>query len=133
GIAHPGADEVIAAYECDWRAVVARATGPPPGGVPIFYQKHMTHHMLPEVELGWLAELDNCFLIRAPEEVLASYIRRRAEVGAEDVGLQRQVDLFEHVRRSSGRLPPVVDARDVLENPEGLLRALCRALGVPFT
>ena len=28
---------------------------------------------------------------------------------------------------------PVVDSRDLLADPEGILRALCQALGVPFT
>jgi hypothetical protein len=42
GLAHPGADEVIATGETDWRKVVARLTGDVPEGKPIFYQKQMT-------------------------------------------------------------------------------------------
>jgi hypothetical protein len=40
--------------------------------------------------------------------------------------------LFELVRERTGRVPPVIDSRDVLENPEGMLRALCGAVGVRF-
>ena len=36
------------------------------------------------------------------------------------------------VRRRTGKIPPVIDARDVLEDPEGLLRSLCGAIEVAF-
>ena len=32
-----------------------------------------------------------------------------------------------------GRVPPVVDSADLLARPEPMLRALCAALGVPFS
>ena len=60
GKKHPVAKEVIAAGETDWRKVVASlTTAVPPSGHKgpshIFYQKLMTHHLLPEVERDWLA------------------------------------------------------------------------------
>src|SRR5256885_1480319 len=82
--------ETLAAHENDWRAVARTLTGPVPGGRSIFYQKHMTHHMLPEFGLGWIKECRNAFLIRAPEAVLASYSARRAEFLPDDVGFARQ-------------------------------------------
>ena len=80
GLDHPIADAVIAAGETDWRKVVAAVIGPPPNGRRIFYQKHMTHHLLPEIDRGWLRQVQNCFLIRDPAEVLASYAAKRSEV-----------------------------------------------------
>ncbi|MCP5151741.1 MAG: HAD family hydrolase [Ectothiorhodospiraceae bacterium] len=133
GIDHPMAAEVVAAGETDWRRVVERLVGPVPDGQPVFFQKHMTHHLLDEVDRAWLAEVTNCFLIRDPREVIASYWRARASVTAEDVGIPQQADIYRHVERTTGRAPLVVDARDVLENPRGMLSALCGALGVPFT
>src|SRR5438477_1688445 len=50
---HPGIDEVIAHHETDWRKVVAWLTGAIPEGKTIFYQKHMTHHLLPEIDRAW--------------------------------------------------------------------------------
>ena len=35
--------------------------------------------------------------------------------------------------RRTGRLPPVIEAADLLANPEAMLRELCRDLGVPFS
>lgn len=132
-IEHPGADEVIAGGETDWRKVVDRITGPVPGGQPIFYQKHMTHHLLDEVDRGWLDKLVNCFLIRDPAEVVASYSRAREKVVIEDVGIVQQAEIFDYLRARSKRAPVVLDARDVLQNPEGTLEALCNSVGVEFT
>jgi len=133
GIDHPGAQQVIETGETDWRRVVAAITGPVPGDSDIWFQKHMTHHMLDEVDRSWLAEVRNCFLIREPREVVASYARTRADVTLGDVGAERQAELFEHARRAAGVTPIVLDARDVLENPRAMLAALCEALTVPFT
>ena len=133
GLDHPGRDEVIAAQETDWRKVAAALTGPVPGGTRVWYQKHMAHHLLPEIGRDWLDRLTNCFLIRDPREVLASYVRTRAQPTIEDLGLPQQVEIFEHVRARTGRTPPVLDARDVLEDPRGMLGLLCAAIGIPFS
>ena len=66
---HPGAEEVIARGETDWKKVVASLTSDVPVGKSVFYQKQMTHHLLPEMERDWLGSLTNCFLIREPSEV----------------------------------------------------------------
>jgi hypothetical protein len=134
GIDHPGRAEVIAAHESDWRKVVEDlASAPLPAGKTIYYQKHMTHHLLPHMDLGWADRLVNCFLIRDPKEVITSYIKVRPEVTLADLGLEEQRRLFEHVRRVTGRTPPVIDSRDVLEDPQRILTLLCERIGVPFT
>ena len=129
---HPGADEVIRHYETDWRKVVAWLTGAVPEGRRIFYQKHMTHHLLPEIGRSWLDRLTHAFLIREPREVITSFVRVVANRRIEDTGLPQQLEIFSLVRRRTGRTPPVVDARDVLENPARLVRLLCEALDVEF-
>ncbi len=50
GSDHPMYDEVIAAGDTNWRSVVRSLTGPAPNGKPIWYQKHMTHHLLPGMD-----------------------------------------------------------------------------------
>jgi hypothetical protein len=132
GIRHPGAEEVIRAHEPDWRKVVAWITGPVPDGKRIFYQKHMTHHMLPEIERDWLSALTHVFLIREPREMLTSLIKNLPQPTLSDTGLPQQVELFEGERLARGALPAILDARDVLENPRGMLTRLCAVLGVPF-
>lgn len=133
GLEHPLAKEIIAHGDTDWRKVAGRLTGDVPAGRTVFYQKHMTHHLLPEIDRGWLAQLKNCFLIRDPREVIASYLVKNGEPTAEDVGFPQQVAIFDWVRRHTGSVPPVLDARDVLENPRRVLGLLCDALGLEFT
>ena len=127
GIGHPGRDQVIASQPTEWRVVLAQLTSAPlPDGAVISYAKHMTHHLLPEVDRAALAPLRHAHLIRDPRELLASYARVRAEPTLADLGLAQQAEIFETFGG------PVVDSADLLADPEGILRALCGALGVPF-
>jgi len=130
---HPGRDEVIATGQTDWRKVIAQLTGDIPGGKPIYYQKHMTHHLLPEIDRRWLDAVTNCFLIRDPAEVIVSYLKKNDDLTLEQIGFVQQAEVFDWVREHTGAIPPVIDARDVLENPERILRLLCEAVGIDFT
>ena len=132
GIEHPMRDEVIASQPNNWGEVVADIVGPGPGGVDIWYQKHMTHHMIPEVDRDWFRHVKHAFLIRDPSEMLASYAAKRASVTPADLGAALQAELYDEVVERTGQTPPVIDAADVLRNPEAMLRALCDALEVSF-
>lgn len=132
GLDHPGAGEVIAHHEADWRKVVDRLTGPVPDGKAIFYQKQMSHHLLPEIERGWLDSVTNCFLIREPREMITSLAKILKAPGLVDTGMPQQREIFERVRARTGQVPPVVDAKDVLDQPRATLAKLCKALGVAF-
>jgi hypothetical protein len=129
---HPGRAEVIGAGETDCRKVVATLLGPVPGGISVFYQKHMAHHLVPGVDRRWVAGLTNVLLVRDPREVVASYVRARADVAPEDLGLSEQVQLHDELE-AAGTRPPVIDARDFLLDPESYLREMCRHVGVDFT
>ncbi len=133
GLDHPGRDEVIAAGETDWRRVVTDLLGPSPNGAAVWYQKHMSHHLLPGMTTDWVFGLHNVFLIRDPADVVASYIKSRATVTPEDIGLPQQWRLFESLRERTGDAPLVIDAGDFLRAPDAHLRALCARLGIAFT
>ncbi len=132
GLDHPGREEVIASQETDWRNVVKMLTGPVPGGKAIHYQKHMTHHLLPELDREWLTGLSNAFLIRDPRDMILSLSKVLREVRLTDTGLPQQLEIYRLVRDRTGKTPPVVDSRDVQNRPEAILPALCAALDVPF-
>lgn len=133
GVEHPGRDDVIVAQESDDAKVAAMLTGPIPGGKSVWYQKHMTQHMLPEMPLDWLDHVTNCFLIREPEAVVASFTIQRPDAAAWELGFEQQARLFDHVCDRMGHAPPVIDAADVLKDPRGMLRTLCAKLGIPFS
>jgi hypothetical protein len=133
GLIHPMRDAVVASQPTDWRTVAAALVGPPPEGTPIWYQKHMTHHMLPGFGRDWTDGLINAFLIRAPEAVLASYAaKRRDDFTLEEIGLPTQAELFDRSADRLGRAPPVIEAQDVLADPRGTLTLLCAAAGISF-
>lgn len=134
GKKHPGVDEIIATGETDWRKVVEQCGRrlSAPTGKKIFYQKQMTHHLLPEIDLEWLAGMTNCFLIRDPREVILSYMKKQSDPTLEDLGFVQQADIFNWVRARTRSIPPVIDAGDVLQNPERILRLLCTAVAIEF-
>jgi hypothetical protein len=132
GVDHPGRDEVIAVGETDWRVVVDQLLGPVEPGVRVFYQKQMAHHLTDQIdEFGWLALLHNVMLIRDPAEVVSSYIKSRATVTADDIGVLQQLSMYDELA-SYGATPRVIDSADFLRDPRRHLEALCDELGLPF-
>lgn len=137
GLDHPMRDEVLLSQPTDWQDVATQLAGRLPqgadhGDASVWYQKHMTHHMLPAFGLDWMGDFRHAFLIRRPARVLASYAAKREAVALADIGLVRQVELFDRFADDAGAAPPVVDSDDVLRDPEGVLRKLCAALSIPF-
>ena len=133
GVQHPGRDEVIAAQDNDAAKVATMLTGTIPDRRPVWYQKHMTQHMLPDMPLDWLDDVCNCFLIREPAAVVASFTIQRPDAAAWELGFAQQARLFDHVCDRLGAVPPVIDASDVLKNPADILSTLCTRLGIAFS
>lgn len=129
GIDHPGREVVIASGETDPEKVISDLTGPVEG---VFYQKHMAHHLLPNLRRDWIPSLSNILLIRNPSEVVASYVRTRPALCPDDIGLRQQSELFDELGEL-GETVPVVDAADFLRSPESYLRYMCSHVRVPFT
>ena len=132
GADHPMRDETIAAMDCDWNSVMETLRGAPPDGSPVWYQKHMWHHMTGPIGYDDFAGFRHAFLIRRPEQMIASYLRKRETAAFEDFGLERQAEFFRREADRLGRPPPVIDASDVLSDPKGVLSKLCVALGISW-
>jgi hypothetical protein len=129
---HPMRDDVIAAMDCDWHRVMDTLRAPTPDGKPVWYQKHMWHHMAGPIGYDDFAGFTHAFLIREPERMIASYLRKRESAAFEDFGLERQAEFFEREADRLGHAPPVIDANDVLKDPQGVLAKLCAALGIAW-
>jgi len=130
GLQHPMRAEIMAAEDQDWRKVEARCVAP--AAKPVFYQKHMTHHMLPKFDRAFIGSLSNAFLIRSPEKVLASYAKKHDEVSLHAIGFVEQAEIFDDVAQRLGHAPPVIDADLHLENPRASLIALCASFDLAF-
>ena len=132
GLDHPGRDEILANVPLDADEIARRCAGDAPGGAPIFFQKHMCQHMLPDMPLDWMATCRHVFLIRDPAKVAASFAATTGHATEDDLGSARQRELYDIACDMTGHDWPVIEGRDVLNDPEGMLRALCAALDVPF-
>lgn len=132
GLDHPMRDAVLASQAQDADVVAADMLGPVPGGKSVWYQKHMSHHMIDGFPLDWMDGVTNVFLLRSPERVLASYAQKREDVTLADVGFEGQAMLFDRVAERTGQAPVVVEADDVRRDPSGTLSALCAAIGLDF-
>lgn len=130
GLAHPARDRVLKSQNADWRVVVAALTDDAPA--PVYYQKHMTQHLLPAINLSFTESLLNCFLIREPRRIIASYARVRASFALEELGFSQQKRLFDRECERLGKAPPVLDSALVLQNPKAVLARLCQRLALPF-
>lgn len=133
GIDHPMKAAVIAAQSHDPAQVAAGLLGPIPQSQSLFYQKHMTLHMLPAFDRSFMRHLTNVFLIRHPARVVASYARKREAPTLADIGFLQQAELFDAAAQFLGHAPIVIDSADIRVNPLQSLTKLCTALGIPFT
>lgn len=132
GLDHPMREAVMASQPQDPNAVARHILGPVPGEKTVWYQKHMSHHMVDGFPLDWMDDVTNVFLLRAPERVLASYAQKRESVTLADIGFEGQARLFERVAERTGTAPVVVDSDDIRRDPEGMLTALCAAVGLEW-
>ncbi len=132
GLQHPMLAEIFAAQSADPNQVISGLIAPSPAGSPIVYQKHMTHHMLPDFDRTWMRQCRNVFLIRHPARVIVSYARKMEDVTLEAIGFPQQLSLFEAAHDIEGRPPLVVDSDDILRAPGQVLRALCNTLDLPW-
>ena len=123
GADHPLREACIAAQPSDPAEVVKQIARPEK---PLQYLKLMTHHMLPGFPLDWARDCVNVHLIRHPARVIASYGKKRDTITMDDIG-------FADVDRVFSALPgPIIDSADVREDPEGMLKILCKTIGLDF-
>ena len=132
---HPASEDIIASMDCDWRSVVRQLCegSPMQDNCSVFYQKHMTQHILPELQMAFTSQLINCFLIRQPRRIIASYARIRPQFTLEELGFPQQLQLFRLEADRLGEAPPVIDSAATLQAPRSSLEVLCKRLGIAYT
>ena len=130
GLPHPMRDAVLEAQPRDPGPVIAALTGPEPGGAHV-YHKHMAQHMLPDIPRDWFPSCRHLVLLRHPARVVASFSKGYEHVRLEDVGFVQLAEI--HADLANAGLDPVVaDSADIRRDPEGMLRAICAALGLDW-
>lgn len=129
GLDHPMRDEILASQSQDPEVVARSLVGEVPEGKTVFYQKHMTQHMVPGMPRDWMKDCANVFLIRHPARVIASYAAKRENPTLDDIGFRQQAELFDLVK-GWGQTPIVVDSHDIRDNPMKELEKMCANLGL---
>lgn len=132
GARHPGREQILAVMDQDGDAVMRRILDARyDDRVQLVFVKQMAHH-LQELDRQLLRDTEHVLLIRDPREMLPSLTVQLPEATLPDTGLPAQWELFRELE-ARGEAPAVLDARELLLNPERVLTVLCERLGVPFT
>ena len=131
GVEHPGRDEVIAAMDCDGNRVMRQLLERDVPCAENLFVKQMAHHLV-DIDTAFLEVTSNIFLIRDPEQMLPSLTIQLPQAGLDDTGLKKQWLLYEQLS-DAGQTPAVIDSRELLLDPEGVLQGLCELIGLPWT
>ena len=127
---HPMKDEIIDFYPTKENEVIKSILENKKG---IYYQKHMTHHILDKTNIEWLKKGTNCFLIRHPSKVINSYIKKNTLQSITDIGFDQMFRLFKYVNKNISKEIIVINSDTLLENPELYLKKLCQNLNIDFS
>lgn len=100
---------------------------------PVFFKDHAYQpfdHVIKDSE--FLKRLTNTFLIREPEKTILSYAAMHPGINSEEIGIEMLYKLFMKVKELTNETPIVLSADELEENPDGVIRAYCDAVGIPF-
>ncbi|MBO9407360.1 HAD family hydrolase [Shimia sp. R9_1] len=131
GLEHPMREEILRSQHQDPQVVASALSSTNPDGKPVYYQKHMTQHMIDGVPREWMRDAKNVFLLRHPARVIASYAAKRENPTLQDIGFPQQLELLQQVR-DWGQDVVIVDSHDIRENPEDALKKLCDDIGLDY-
>ena len=131
GTIHPGREEVLATVDCDGDKVMRELLSEDGTDKEVLFLKQMAHHLV-DVDKSFLSRTHNIFLVRDPEQMLPSLTIQMPHAGLADTGLKMQWELYEDLV-AAGQSPTIIDSRELLLDPPGVLRALCEHLGLEYT
>ena len=132
-VEHPGREEVLLNGEIDSYKVSQGLVKDISNSHKVYYQKHMAHHLLDSVNRDWMKDVINCFLIRNPKDMIISYSKIHSDITRDLLGIEQQKEIFDYVQNLTGEVPPVIDAKDVLLDPRGVLTKFCNRIGIDFS
>lgn len=128
GLEHPGRAEVLLEQPNGEDAVRESIFGK--WHKPVLFIKNMAHHV-ELVDSSFPHQVTNLFLIRNPQQILASYTQVIETPTLGDIGIAYQFTQF-HRLKANGQHPILVDSAYILEDPESMLSQICEGAGIPF-
>ena len=88
----------------------------------------MAHHHQ-KMDLNFLEDMTNLFLIRNPKQLIASFAQVIKFPTIQDIGLKKSWELFRMIKHQN---PVVLDSSEILKNPRKLLIRLCEKLDIEY-
>lgn len=81
---------------------------------------------------AFLDAFQHTFLIRDPEKVISSMHVRWPDIALDEIGFEDLYTLCCRVADKEGKPPIVLDSDELLDNPEGGMKAYCEAVGIQY-
>lgn len=128
----PHRDDLLGVLEQDGEKILRETILSPPNDAPVYFLKNMAHHLI-ELDDSWLFDerIRNVFLIRDPEQMLPSLVNQIAEPTPRDAAYEAQSIWFDRLAEA-GSPALVLDSKELLLDPRGVLSTLTKKLGIPF-
>ena len=125
-------------YESVWEDLVSKARQG-----PVFmkdfphYVTHMHDWVAPTAgpdgaDVPFFDAFNHSFLIRDPAKALTSLYGQWTDFTLSETGFAEQRGLFDLLTQRTGAPPPVIDADDLLDDPDAVTAAWCEAVGIDF-
>ena len=127
---HPMNKEIIKNYETNINTLISKMTSKNLDK-KIFYLKHMTHHMIKRTPINWIKKNKNCLLIRKPEKVISSYLKKNILNRSEDLGFPNQIKIYKFLKKNKLDIV-IINSDDLILNSEKTIKLLCKKLKINF-
>ena len=129
GREHPGRDEVLASQSND-PAVVVRDVLEAPYPTEVVFFKQMAKHLL-DMDRGFMNRARHILLTREPRDMLTSFQVQIPDATVADTGFEDLLNILRWLLER-GEAPVVIDTKQLLLDPTGVLTQVCTRLGLAF-
>src|SRR5579875_1130145 len=103
------------------------------GEQPLFFKDTTDfHYPLLLTDQSFLAGATHTFLIRHPEEAIASHFAMHPGLQRDEIGFAWLAEIYDAVAAATGTPPVIIDSSDLVARPHETIQAYCAAVGIPF-
>lgn len=125
---HPMAKEVMQSMACSAQTVIQQLESA--AEKPVLFIKNMTHHMV-DLPFDFAKNLHHVILTRSPKSMIHSFSKVIPNPTIYDLGYKQH--LYLKLQLQNNHVPfQVVNADDILMDPQKTLSELCLFLNIPF-
>ena len=98
---------------------------------PVFI-KDMPYYLNHLGNEEFLSHFENTFIIRNPSQMLPSLYNHWEDFTLDETGYEQLYNFFVMSQKATGKIPIVINAEDLVQQPEKTVQAYCQAVGIKF-